>query len=44
MVDTRGNKINVVDDVEDFEELEEDPLGSAIQTKYGAKYMESRND
>ena len=33
VVDTRGNKILVVDDVEEFEEMEEDPLGSAIQTK-----------
>ena len=33
VVDTRGNKILVVDDGEEFEELEEDPLGSAIQTK-----------
>ena len=33
VVDTRGNKILGVDDVEEFEEREEDPLGSAIQTK-----------
>ena len=33
VVDTRGNKIQLVDDVEDFDEVEEDPLGSAIQTK-----------
>ena len=35
VVDTRGNKILVVDDVDvDVdEEMEEDPLGNTIQTK-----------